>query len=40
MRNFLFHGYHLIDNDILWKTATTSVRDVIPLLETLIAAET
>lgn len=39
MRNFLFHVYHGIDRDILWKTATQNVVALIPLLDAVLQSD-
>jgi len=38
-RNFLYHVYWMIQNDILWKTATVSVPDLLAKLENILASE-
>ncbi|MGO8945623.1 MAG: DUF86 domain-containing protein [Syntrophobacteraceae bacterium] len=36
MRNRLIHAYFDIDRDILWRTATTELKALLPQLEALI----
>lgn len=33
MRNYLFHVYFKVDNDILWETASKSRPELVTLLE-------
>jgi uncharacterized protein with HEPN domain len=33
MRNFLFHVYFRVDNNILWETATVSIPELLEQLE-------
>lgn len=37
MRNYLFHAYHSLDDAILWRTAVSSVPDLIPQLDAMLA---
>jgi uncharacterized protein with HEPN domain len=39
MRNRLIHAYFDVDRDILWKTATTELPDLLPRLKSLIESE-
>jgi uncharacterized protein with HEPN domain len=36
MRNFLFHAYFMVKNDILWDTATTSVPALLAEVEKIL----
>jgi len=38
MRNFLFHGYFVINYDILWQTATVSIPPLLAELEQILAS--
>jgi uncharacterized protein with HEPN domain len=39
IRNRLIHAYFDVDLDIVWKTATESLPELIPLLEDILGAE-
>jgi uncharacterized protein with HEPN domain len=39
MRNFLFHGYIVVNYDILWETATVSIPALMVELEKLVPPE-
>jgi uncharacterized protein with HEPN domain len=39
MRNFLFHGYFVVNYDILWETATVSIPALLVELEKLTPPE-
>lgn len=39
MRNFLFHDYAGVDNDILWDTATIEVPRLLELLNSVLPDE-
>ena len=39
MRNLLIHRYASVDFDVVWDTATISIRALIPLLETILKSD-
>lgn len=39
MRNRLIHGYFDVDADIVWKTATTELPDLLPRLKRLLGLQ-
>ncbi|AWJ94808.1 DUF86 domain-containing protein (plasmid) [Azospirillum baldaniorum] len=39
MRNRLIHAYFDIDHDILWKTVTEEIPDLLPLLRSLLPTD-
>ena len=40
MRNFLAHGYDLIDLDMIWRTVHEDLPDLIAQLEAILSGDT
>src|SRR5260221_10294283 len=36
MRNYLFHVYFRVDNDVLWETATVNISELLTQLESIL----